>query len=639
MMDSALEALAAAAGIVWRYHDGAGQWREAPPESVRAVLAALGLPAATDDEAGDTLRALEAERHGRRLPEWIVQRDDEHARIGIWGEGEADWRLTFAGGEVREGRGAHELDIGHLPRGRHLLEIDGRRTVLLAAPERLPETPRTWGVTLPLYGLPPEAGGGLGTYGDLARAAAGLGGLGASFLGINPVHAGFPEDPQNYSPYAPSSRRRLNVIHIETGTEGAADEGDFVEYPQAVARRRKALADAYHLFAAQGDADGFDPWRAARGHALERFAIHQALSEVHGPYWTDWPEPFRDSASDAVRDFAAANTDRVRYHAWLQWRAETQLAAAQTSGCDAGMHFGLYLDLAVGTHPAGAETWSDPGQFARGVSLGAPPDAFSASGQVWGVAPLSPRALIASGFQVLAETLAEQFRFSGLMRIDHILGFDRTFWCPDNLPGVYVTMPRQALLAVARIEAARLGTSIIGEDLGNVPDGLRADLHTSGILGCRVAMFERDWHGDRRFLPSSAYDPQTLASFASHDLPTWQGWRRGLDIDWRERLGQTEAGDAAGQRHHRREDVAAFDHVIGDHNGSVDALHAFLAESSSRLVALQAEDILGIEEQANLPGTVFEHPNWRRRLPVGASAIAEDERFRRTADIMKRSGR
>jgi 4-alpha-glucanotransferase len=240
---------------------------------------------------------------------------------------------------------------------------------------------------------------------------------------------------------------------------------------------------------------------------------------------------------------------------------------------------------------------------------------------------------------VLAETLREQFRFSGLLRIDHILGFDRAFWCPEGLPGLYVSMPKAAMLAVARIEAARAGAAIIGEDLGNIPDGLRADLDTSGILGCRVAIFERDWHGSRGFLPSSSYDAQTLASFASHDLPTWLGWRKGLDIAWRERLGHMEPGAAHFETEQRHGDVAAFDDMVGDHSGSPDAMHAFLADASSRLVALQVEDILGVEEQANLPGTVFEHPNWRRRLSVAASCFADDERFRRTADIMARSGR
>ena len=637
-MSEALEALAAAAGLISRYHDGAGQWREAPPESIRAVLGALGLSAETDADAADCLHRLQDARSRRRLPEWAVVRADDVARFAI-GDGESEWRLECFDGELRDGRATHELDLGHLPLGRHRLVVGDSVTTILAAPERLPEPPRTWGVTLPLYGLKPERGGGFGTYRDLARAAGALGGLGASFLGINPVHAGFPEDPLNYSPYAPSSRRRLNAFHIETGTEGPPDGSELIEYPEAVARRKKALGGAYAQFCAEGGDPAFDAWRAARGPELERFAIHQALSEVHGPYWTEWPDEYRDLATASVRDFAIAKPDRLRFHAWLQWVAETQLAEAQKAGHDAGMQFGLYLDLAVGTHPAGAETWADPSQFARGVSLGAPPDAFSADGQVWGVAPLSPRSMAETGFSVLAETLREQFRFCGLLRIDHILGFDRTFWCPQDLPGLYVAMPKPAMLAVARIEAAHAGASIVGEDLGNIPEGLRADLHNSGILGCRVSVFERDWHGGGGFLPSTAYDPQTLAAFASHDLPTWRGWRKGLDIDWRERLGDMDGDHAAHERHRRREDVAAFDHVIGNHDGSVDALHGFLAGSASRLVALQAEDILGLEEQANLPGTVFEHPNWRRRLPEKASGFLADDRFARTAEIMKNSGR
>ncbi|WP_193178029.1 4-alpha-glucanotransferase [Oricola nitratireducens] len=638
-MSEALEALATEAGLVWRYNDGSNQWREAPAESLRAVLAALGYGADNDAAAWENVHFLREDRARRRLPEWLVLSADRPTHIEFCGDGSPEWRLHFENGDAAEGRSDGRIEFERLPAGRHALHVGDDTTTLLVAPDRLDEPPRAWGVMAPLYGLKPESGGGLGSYGDLARAARTLGGLGASFLGINPVHAGFPEDPLNFSPYAPSSRRHLNVNHIAVEGDAGTCDGDLIDYPAALAARRDALEADYARFAAGGSDPAFAAWRAARGEELARFAIHQALSGVHGAYWTDWPEELRDPRNVAVQDFAAANADHVRFHAWLQWRAETQLGGAQKAAQDAGMHYGLYLDLAVGTHPAGAETWADPSLFARGVSLGAPPDAFSPDGQVWGVAPLSPRALADTGFCVLAETLREQFRFSGLLRIDHILGFDRAFWCPEGLPGLYVSMPKAAMLAVARIEAARAGAAIIGEDLGNIPEGLRADLDTSGILGCRVAIFERDWHGSRGFLPSSSYDAQTLASFASHDLPTWLGWRKGLDIAWRERLGHMDPGAAQFETEQRHGDVAAFDDMVGDHSGSPDTMHAFLANASSRLVALQVEDILGVEEQANLPGTVFEHANWRRRLPVAASCFADDERFRRTADIMARSGR
>lgn len=638
-MSEALDTLAALAGLVWRYHDGAGQWREAPAESLRAVLAALGYAAEDDAAAWESAHLLREDRARRTIPEWIVIAPDTPARVALRGDSPADWRLHCEDGEYREGRAEGSIALDPLPLGRHRLHVGNDMAALLVAPARLADAPRGWGVMAPLYGLKPEAGGGLGSYADLARAAAALGSLGADFLGINPVHAGFPEDPLNFSPYAPSSRRHLNVNHIAVEGDAAGPEAGLIDYPEALTARRAALKAAWRRFSDAGGDPGFDAWRAERGEGLARFAIHQALSEVEGAYWTDWPEPLRDPKNGAVHEFAASCVDRVSFHAWLQWRAECELGAAQKAAHDAGMHYGLYLDLAVGTHPAGAETWADPALFARGVSLGAPPDAFSADGQVWGVAPLSPRALVGNGFAVLAETLREQFRFCGLLRIDHILGFERAFWCPDGLPGLYVTMPKEAMLAVARIEAARAGATIIGEDLGNIPDGLRADLHASGILGCRVAIFERDWQGDHGFLPSSSWDPQTLASFASHDLPTWRGWRKGRDIEWRASLGHVSGEAAAAERARRREDVAAFDALVGNDGDGPDVMHAFLARSGSRLVALQADDILDIEEQANLPGTVFEHPNWRRRLPVAASAFAEEERFRRTADIMARSGR
>jgi 4-alpha-glucanotransferase len=638
-VSEALDALCRAAGIIWEFQDGAGRQQVAPPESRRTVLAAMGLAAETDSEAADSLAGLMEERALRRLSEWQVVTAGQPARLEMRGSGDAPWRLTLEDGSVREELAKGGMDVGVLPAGRHVLDVGGYSTTLLAAPERLPETPRVWGVTLPLYGLRPERGGGIGTYGDLARAASALGGHGASFLGINPVHAGFPGDPSNFSPYAPSSRRQLNVTLIETVGEVDLGGGDLIDYPAAFESRKQALAHQYTTFCAQGGDAEFDAYRARRGEALALFATHQALSEAHGPYWVDWPEAFRSPKNREVGEFIASRGERIGFHAWLQWTAETQLKAAQDAARAAGMRYGLYLDLAVGTHPSGAETWADPSLFARGVSLGAPPDAFSPEGQVWGVAPLSPRALARTGFAVLAETLREQLRFSGLLRIDHVLGFDRAFWCPGGLPGVYVAMPKAAMLAIVRMEAARAGASIIGEDLGNIPDGLRHDLEASGILGCRVAMFERDWDGGGAFRPNGSYDGQVLASFSSHDLPTWLGWRKGLDISWRNRIGEIDDETTGRETERRIDEVTAFDATTGDSSGSADAMHRFLAGAASRLVALQAEDILGLEEQANLPGTVFQYPNWRRRLPVAASEIATDERFERTARIMSQAGR
>jgi 4-alpha-glucanotransferase len=607
---SALDALAARHGIRRAYHDGAGRPQVAPDAAVEAALAALGVgnPAAA-------------------LPEGMARASTLVVPVGAgvpWDPGA--WVLTRESGEVQRGEGP----LPPLPIGYHRIVHNDWTVHLLAAPDRLPEPPRCWGVTVPLFALWSGAQAGMGGYPMLGDLAEGLAPLGAGFVGINPIHAGFPEDPANFSPYAPSHRRRLNVLHVATGA-GLPDTGALIDHAATIPAQMAALRTAWRAF--PGD-PAFDAFVAEGGAELRGFCLHQALSEVHGPYWGAWPEPFQSPFSEAVERFAAESSNRLQFHAWVQWMAERQVSDSQGRARAAGMAHGLYLDLAVGTHPQGAETWAEPALFARAVSLGAPPDLLGPSGQRWGLAPLRPDALAATGCAAFAATIRAQLRHAGVLRIDHALGFERSFWLPDGLPGLYVTMPRDALLAVVRIEAARAGAVIVGEDLGTIPEGLRAALAASGILGCRVAMFERDWDGTGAFLPPEAYGRTALASWGSHDLPTFLGWRKGRDLDWRARLG--ELPDPAAAQATRAAEVAAWDAIAGP---APDDLARHLAATPSALVALQAEDLTGAEEQANLPGTVFEHPNWRRRLAVPAETLATLPATRSAAAIMAAAGR
>ncbi|MBN8291317.1 4-alpha-glucanotransferase [Rhodobacter sp. NTK016B] len=608
---SALDDLCHEAGLVWVYRDGAGRMQEAPEASREAVLAALGHGNADAALPGPLQHAT-----SRAIP----------AGISVdWGPG--PWRLQTEDGKIIDGEGP----LPPLPLGYHRLEHNGWLVHLLAAPPRLPLPPRRWGATLPLFACWEESQSGMGTYPQLGLLAEGLASKGAAFLGINPIHAGFPEDATNFSPYAPSHRRRLNVQHIDTGRP-LPETGALIDYARTIPAQRAALEAA---FAAFEGSEAFDAWCTAGGAALEEFTIHQALSEVHGAYWHDWPDALQDPANPAVRAFARENEQRLRFHAWAQWMAETQLSDSQHRAKMAGMPFGLYLDIAVGTHPHGAETWAERGSFAQGVSLGAPPDLLGPSGQRWGLAPLRPDVLRATGYAAFAQTLRAQLKYCGLLRIDHILGLERSFWLPNGLPGLYVTMPRDELLAVLRIEAQRADAPVIGEDLGTIPDGLRAALDAAGVMGCRVAMFERDWNGTRAFLPPEVYTPTALASWGTHDLPTWEGWRKGRDIDWRAQLG--EVPDEAAARQARAEDVAAFDALTG--GSDMAALHRHLAQSASALVAIQGEDLAGAVEQANLPGTVFEHPNWCRRLPLPLSGLISAPSLEHTSAIMAEAGR
>lgn len=620
-MTDARDALAALEGVATEYRDQTGRHRTASPETLGSVLEALGHDPGPDGGYSAALAAESARRAGRELPDWLVVAEGSAPALAVAG----NWRLALEDGAETEGRGA----LPALPPGRHRLEVQDETCWLLSAPPALPLPERGWGVVLPLYGLRDAAAGGIGDYHDLADAVRALGALGAGFVGINPIHAGLPTDPDAISPYSPSHRRRFAVMHLHAEGEQAAPGGPLVDYLAGKAARMAALERA---FAGAADDPAFAAFLAREGAALTRFATYEALAEVYGPTWDRWPAALRHTGAPEVARFAAGNERKIKFHSWLQYTAEKQLSGVALAAREIGMAQGIYLDLAVGTHPNGAETWCDPEPFAVDVSLGAPPDAFSETGQVWHVAPFNPRALAAEGFAALAATLRAQLRFAGMLRIDHILGFERAFWVPDGGTGTYVRMPREAMLAVVRIEAARAGAVIVGEDLGNIPKGLQDALHASGILGYRVAMFE---HGRQ----AEQYPEAVLTSFGTHDLPTWKGWREGRDIAERRAIGGMDAADDAWLSEERAAEVARFDAVLGESPEHPDSLHAFLGATPSRLVALPIEDILGVTDQPNLPGTVAEYPNWRRRLPVGVQDFAEEPRIARAAGIMAAAGR
>jgi 4-alpha-glucanotransferase len=634
-MADALKQLADRVGIVASYTDQTGRRRRTGRGTMRALLGAMGLNADSPAEAAERLAEIEAEDAGRQIPEWAI--GEPGAPITQLVPAGAEWRIVLEDGSMQEGRGD---TLPPLPLGLHRLTVGGHDCTLIVAPPRLPEPPRSWGIMLPLHALRPAETGGLADYDDLAVAGEGLARQGADFLGLNPIHAGFFADPGAFSPYTPSHRRRLSAFHVP---DGASPEpsGALIDYAEDIPQREERLRDAFARFRAAGGDPTFDTFRKEEGSALDLFALHQTLSDIHGPYWTDWPADLQDPGSSAVARAHAELDDAVAFHAWLQWRAHEGLAHANDRAKAAGMSMGLYLDLAVGTHPAGAETWEDRESFAFGASLGAPPDAFSADGQSWGLAPFNPRALIASGFRPLAETLRTQMSLSGAVRIDHVLGFDRAFWVPESGgPGAYVQMPRDAMLAVVRLEAARAGTIVVGEDLGNVPRGFRPALVKSGILGCRLQLFERQPTDEPAFLPPEEFDRTAIASFSTHDLPTWLGWRQGHEIEARRALGHIDDDFAAEEQERRKEEVAAFDAVTAEVSpgatdpASADAMHHALAATASALAMVQVECALDIVAQPNLPGTTTEYPNWRQRLPVGPEALANEPGIRSAARIM-----
>lgn len=675
MSGGSLQALAEAMLILPSWRDLRGEVHTTTPETQRALLAAMGVPAASDAEAAESLRAHRARVAARRLPEELVIKAGGAARIPL--RGPVDWCLELEDGGEDEGRAEEELVVAP-PAGLHRLVAGGETCLLIVAPERTPGVAevlgreRAWGVTAALYGLRSRRNLGVGDYRDLAAAAAGLAGLGADFIGVNPVHA-HGAAGGGISPYSPSCRTAFETRHIAVDSLPgqrdsaelrrimkdaaarlkAARSGDFADYATCAAIGSKVLRALFAEFVSRESkaAGDFAAWRRARGRALERFALFEAISLEHGGDWRSWPVPLRSAGGAAAAAFEAEHATEVSYHAWLQWLADGQVAAAQSAAKDAGMGLGLYLDVAVGVRPGGADTWSAPDCFAAGVSLGAPPDALGPDGQDWALAPFRPGGLRAAGYRPFVEMLRAAMAHAGIIRIDHAIGLQQSFWVPKSgAPGGYVGYPLEALLALIRLESRRSNCIVVGEDLGSVPRGLRERLSGSGLLGCAVMQFEKQRD---RFRPPAAYRATSLASFGTHDTPTMRGWWSGWDIEQRHEIARRDPRARAADWERRAKERRALAGLLSKEglapadldpvspsplagDAPVDALHRLLARTGASLVAVQLDDALGASEQQNLPGTIDEHPNWRRRYRVAVEDLAGDPGLRALTAIFER---
>ena len=500
------------------------------------------------------------------------------------------------------------------------------------------------------YGLRSERNAGIGDFADIARLAELAAGQGAHILGLSPLHARFRDQPERACPYAPSSRRWLDPYAIAIDEAAASlgtappampavPDGELIDYPAVAAAKETAFQA---LFAGFGPASpGYDDFRQfceVEGAALTDFARFEAIAltlrrQTGAPVgWQAWPAELRAKAHARCRrpsppSMPASSSSRQ----FLQWLARRQLEATQAKALAAGMAIGLYADIAVGVVPDGADVWANPDEVVAGASIGAPPDPFSPTGQNWNVAPLSPTALISRDMAPLRALLDAAMGPAGAVRIDHAMGLMRLFWIPAGgtaADGAYVSYPLPAMLRTVAERSRANDCLVIGEDLGTVAPGFRESMTAAGLLSYRVVWFER-WESGL-FKAAKTYPKAALATVSTHDLATIRGFLSGRDIDWRETVGQLDAAAAKSARRERPKDIkklcdALVYEKLLDGKGPeavVIALHRFLARTPAALAMVQLEDLEGAIEQPNLPGTIDEHPNWRRRMQGSLDELA-----------------
>ncbi|MER7758263.1 4-alpha-glucanotransferase [Streptomyces sp. NPDC097619] len=650
-----LDRLAALHGVATSYAPARDVTVAVPERTVLAVLGSLGVDASTPEALAAALAAAEAPRP---LPPTLVHWEGgpPPAALAALPPGT---RLEVAledGGGVPWGPG--------LPLGVHRLTArlpDGGESVatLVVAPDRAPAPPaRSHGFLVQLYSLLTDRSWGMGDLGDLAELADWAARAhGAGFVQVNPLHAAVPGSPTDPSPYRPSSRRFPDPVHLRVpdlpeydrvteperraaldrlAERGAAlrravlEEGALIDR-DAVWKLKRAALRLLHAEPRTPEREAaYREFRARQGPALDAHAAWcAAASTAQDPRGARGPREAQDpqDPQEAQGPQTSPDPAETEFHRWLVWLTETQLAAAQRAARTAGMDIGLVHDLAVGVHPEGSDVRSRPGSFATVMSVGAPPDAFNAQGQDWGLPPWRPDALAASGYAPYRELLRGLLGHAGALRIDHVMGLFRLWWIPAGRPpteGTYVSYDAEAMLAILVLEAHRAGAAVIGEDLGTVAPGVREALARRGVLGTSVLWFERDWDGGGRPLDPADWRADCLATVTTHDLPPTAARLSGEHLELRDRLGLL-ARPLAEERAADSADTAEWLTTLSglgfdtaDEEAAVRALYGFLRRTPARLVGVWLPDTVGDRRPQNLPGTWDQYPNWR--LPVADAA-------------------
>jgi 4-alpha-glucanotransferase len=500
---------------------------------------------------------------------------------------------------------------------------------------------RSWLLAVQLYGVRSSRNWGMGDFSDLEGLIELAAGLGAGGVGLNPLHALFDDRPADCSPYSPNSRLFLNPLYIDVeklpeyspsafpdGSDAIARlrESNIVDYVAVAELKWQALRSVFAAFKANPKTKrqaAFAKFRTERGALLSRFASFEVLRHKFKVPWWEWPEEWQhpdDTQCAKLR--AGPDAARIEFIEFVQWAADRQLQSCRDLATKLGMKVGLYLDVAVGVQSDGFDAWNEQVAISRHLAVGAPPDPLNTAGQNWGLAGFNAAGLEVQSFEPFRDMLRASMRHAGAIRLDHVLGLKRLYLVPHGFAarnGVYVQMPFEALLAVTAQESVAHRCVVIGEDLGTVPEGFREQMADWGIWSYLVMMFERDDRGS--FRDVDHYAPDALVTFNTHDLSTYAGWRCFSDLALKRSLG-IDPGESDDARWHA---LAMLTDILRHHAIDGHDLYAvvkFLAQTRSRLLAISLEDLLGVIDQPNIPGTVDEHPNWRRRLPVAIDEMA-----------------
>ncbi|MEJ2423633.1 MAG: malto-oligosyltrehalose synthase, partial [Candidatus Thiodiazotropha sp.] len=716
-------------GISLDYRDIWGQRHAVGEQTRRRLLAAMGIEAGNDPSARQALSDSEDAEWRRYLPpaqvawkgtdsldiplylpddriksryRWTLQQENGERQAGEFQPIELEptgkrmihgiqWHRRLLRLAEPPDHGYHRLELHNLDQPQDPIPV---MSLIVAPPtcyqpQAIEENRRVWGPAIQLYTLRSARNWGIGDFTDLRHVLEFAAEAGAALVGLNPLHALFPHDPDHACPYNPSSRLFLNILYVdveavedfaecEAAGKKVADElfqarlralraSEQVDYPEVAKAKLEILTTLFHHFrhhhlnSDSERAQAFHRFQSEQGEPLRQHALHETLQgwlheqDSASWGWPTWPEAYRDPQSKAVAAFAAEQAPRVEFFEYLQWQAHLQLEAAGRHSFELGLGVGLYLDLAVGADIGGSEVWSDPSLYALSAHMGSPADDFNLHGQDWGLPPWHPQSLRQRAYLPFIELLRRNMQNAGALRIDHVMSLMRLFWAiPGSAPitGSYVAYPFHDLLGILALESQRNRCLVIGEDLGTVPREVRDALRPLGVLSYRLFYFEKVEAGG--FKPPADFEPQALVSTSTHDLPTLAGYWLGRDLELRTQLALFPSRKIRERQVIDRAEDRARLLMALEREGLlpagmsvqpvavpaltpelIEAIHVYLARTPGRVMMAQLEDILGQTEQVNLPGTTHQYPNWRLKLSLDLELWSDDPRIKSLTDALK----
>ena len=671
-------------GLQTAYYDVAHRRHQALPESLLAILKALGAPVETINDVPSALRQRNQELWQRLVEPVTVAWHGNPVLVEVRlpaavSDATLTGHLVMESGEQRTYQwSATDLTVNNstevegidylikqltlpdiLPWGYHrfTLQIKGMsaETLIIVAPTKAythQETSRDrrWGVFLPLYALKTKEGWESGSYSSLEALIEWASGLGGSMVATLPLLATFLDEPFEPSPYAPVSRLLWNEFYLDISgvpelyrspsAQALLNSPDFkiateklhhsthVDYRREMALKRKILQELCQTLFNENSNRSTELSRFADENPLvEEYARFRATFEKRRSPWHTWPQRLKQGV---LKEGDYNEKDR-RYHLYVQWLAHQQVETLSRKAREKDV--ALYLDLPLGVHPNGYDAWHEQSLFNLDISVGAPPDVVFTAGQDWGFSPPHPDKIREQGYKYTIAYLRHHLQFADILRIDHVMGLHRFYCIPKGLPsnqGVYLRYRFEELYAILTLESHRYGSIIVGEDLGTVPREVRPAMSRHGLH--RMYVMHYELQGDPKKALRSV-SSNHVASLNNHDMPTFTAFWQGLDIKQRLRLGfinNTRARREQKSRQKVKKALVTFLKNKGwlaeftpDSYAVMHACLAFLSSTNACVTLINLEDLWQEEQPQNIPSSGRMYPNWQRKAKYGLNEFCQ----------------